>query len=153
MCRFRASPRDGAVGMGFGKRGGSMSPDVKAVLYAVRLLFWQSMIRSLFAAGQDKFDRVDLVIDCFVPVTFTLFLIHIVEPRWKNALRGVVAAQLVLGTIRLTSTLLHVNEKAMSLGAAPFSETHGGLFRSFEKSGNGKYKLHAHVRAGNLTLR
>jgi hypothetical protein len=36
--------------------------------------------------------------------------------------------------------------------AAPFGESHGGLFRSFEKSGNGKYKLVAHVGAGDLTL-
>jgi hypothetical protein len=29
----------------------------------------------------------------------------------------------------------------------------GGLFRSFEERGNGKYRLHAHVGAGELTLR
>jgi len=39
------------------------------------------------------------------------------------------------------------------LEAPPFGESHGGLFRSFEKRGNGKYKLHAHVGAGDLTLR
>jgi hypothetical protein len=39
------------------------------------------------------------------------------------------------------------------LEAAPFGESHGGLFRSFEKNGTGKYKLHAHVGAGDLTLR
>jgi len=39
------------------------------------------------------------------------------------------------------------------INAAPFGEDHGGLFRSFQKSGNGKYKLHAHVGAGDLTLR
>jgi hypothetical protein len=32
-------------------------------------------------------------------------------------------------------------------------ESHGGLFRSFEESGSGRYKLHAHVGAGGLTLR
>jgi hypothetical protein len=36
--------------------------------------------------------------------------------------------------------------------AEPFGESHGGLFRSFEKSGSGKYKLVAHVGAGELTL-
>jgi hypothetical protein len=36
--------------------------------------------------------------------------------------------------------------------AAPFGESHGGLFRSFKKSGSGKYTLHAHVGAGDLTL-
>jgi hypothetical protein len=35
----------------------------------------------------------------------------------------------------------------------PFGESHGGLFRSFRKSGTGKYKLVAHVGAGELTLR
>ena len=39
------------------------------------------------------------------------------------------------------------------LEAPPFHEDHGGLFRSFQKSGNGKYRLHAHVGAGDLTLR
>jgi len=36
--------------------------------------------------------------------------------------------------------------------ASPFGEYHSGLFRSFKKSGSGKYKLHAHVGAGDLTL-
>ncbi len=39
------------------------------------------------------------------------------------------------------------------LEAPPFGESHGGLFRSFEKHGSGRYKLHAHVGAGDLTLR
>jgi hypothetical protein len=39
------------------------------------------------------------------------------------------------------------------LEAEPFRESHGGLFRSFHKDGSGKYKLHAHVGAGDLTLR
>src|ERR1700757_3926059 len=68
-----------------------------AILYAVRLLFWQAIIRALFPPGKVAFDRIDLVIDCFIPVTFTLFLLQIVEDRWKGALRWVVAAQLVFG--------------------------------------------------------
>ena len=39
------------------------------------------------------------------------------------------------------------------LEAPPFGESHGGLFRSFDKRGSGKYTLHAHVGAGDLTLR
>jgi hypothetical protein len=42
---------------------------------------------------------------------------------------------------------------AGDLEASPFNESHGGLFRSFEKRGAGKYTLHAHVGAGDLTLR
>ena len=36
--------------------------------------------------------------------------------------------------------------------AKPFGESLGGLFRSFRKSGTGKYQLTAHVGAGDLTL-
>ena len=39
------------------------------------------------------------------------------------------------------------------LDAAPFDESTGGLFRSFKTSGTGRYRLHAHVGAGDLTLR
>jgi hypothetical protein len=39
------------------------------------------------------------------------------------------------------------------LEAASLGESHGGLFRSFTKDGPGKYKLIAHVTAGDLTLR
>jgi hypothetical protein len=38
------------------------------------------------------------------------------------------------------------------IDARPFGESHGGLFRSVEKSGNGKYKLRAYVGAGRLVL-
>lgn len=49
----------------------------------------------------------------------------------------------------------HVDASVTSggLAAPPFHEDHGGLFRSFQKSGNGKYRLHAHVGAGDLTMR
>ena len=35
----------------------------------------------------------------------------------------------------------------------PFGESKGGLFRGFKKEGAGKYRLHAHVGAGQLTLK
>ena len=49
----------------------------------------------------------------------------------------------------------HVDASVMTgdIDAPPFHEDHGGFFRSFHKSGNGKYRLHAHVGAGDLTLR
>lgn len=49
----------------------------------------------------------------------------------------------------------HVDASVVTGGleAPPFHEDHGGFFRSFHKDGNGKYKLHAHVGAGDLTLR
>jgi len=42
---------------------------------------------------------------------------------------------------------------AGDISASPFGEGHGGLFRSFHKSGPGKYTLYAHVTAGDLTLK
>jgi hypothetical protein len=41
---------------------------------------------------------------------------------------------------------------AGELDGAPFGESRGGLFRSFHKSGTGRYRLRAHVGAGDLTL-
>jgi hypothetical protein len=39
------------------------------------------------------------------------------------------------------------------LDAAAFNVNKGGLFRSFDHNGPGKYRLHAHVGAGQLDLR
>src|SRR5689334_7009638 len=41
---------------------------------------------------------------------------------------------------------------AGDLTAAPFNVYKGGLFRSFDWSGKGPYKLHAHLKAGDLRL-
>jgi hypothetical protein len=48
----------------------------------------------------------------------------------------------------------HVDASVVTgeVDAVPFGESHGGLFRSFRKDGNGRYRLHAHVGAGQLTL-
>ena len=64
------------------------------------------------------------------------------------------AGELILG-VGDPAGYSHVDASVTSGGleAPPFGEDHGGLFRSFQKSGNGKYKLHAHVGAGDLTLR
>jgi hypothetical protein len=41
---------------------------------------------------------------------------------------------------------------AGDLDGGPFEEYHDGLFRSFRTEGEGKYRLHVHVGAGDLTL-
>ena len=48
---------------------------------------------------------------------------------------------------------IHASILSGDLEASPLGESHGGLFRSFTKEGPGKYKLTAHVTAGDLTLR
>jgi hypothetical protein len=45
-----------------------------------------------------------------------------------------------------------VSVSSGEIDARPFGESRGGLFRSLEKSGNGKYKLRAYVGAGRMTL-
>jgi hypothetical protein len=49
----------------------------------------------------------------------------------------------------------HVDASVIAgdIDARPFGESHGGLFRSFEKTGAGTVKLHARVIAGDLILR
>ena len=42
---------------------------------------------------------------------------------------------------------------AGDLNAPAFKEVRGGLFRSFRWKGPGKYRLHAHVMAGDINLR
>jgi sigma-B regulation protein RsbU (phosphoserine phosphatase) len=87
-----------------------------SILYAIRLLFREDIMRSLFPTSQSALDYLDLTIDCFIAIPFILFLIQIVEPRWKNVLRWLMAAQLVFGATRLLSRLLHFGEKFMNLG-------------------------------------
>ena len=41
---------------------------------------------------------------------------------------------------------------AGDIKAEPFNTVKGGLFRSFEWSGHGPYRLHARLKAGDLRL-
>ena len=41
---------------------------------------------------------------------------------------------------------------AGNIDASPFQGNKSGLFRSFDWHGNGRYRLHAHLMAGNLNL-
>jgi len=54
-----------------------------------------------------------------------------------------------------SSDYAHVDASVISgeVDGDPFGESRGGLFRSFRKEGSGPYRLHAHVGAGQLTLR
>jgi hypothetical protein len=49
----------------------------------------------------------------------------------------------------------HVDLSVLSgeLSANPFGVETGGLFRSFETQGKGSYRLHAHLGAGDLTIK
>jgi len=57
--------------------------------------------------------------------------------------------------VRDSAAYSHVDASVITgeVDAVAFGESHGGLFRSFRKEGTGRYRLHAHVGAGQLTLR
>jgi hypothetical protein len=57
--------------------------------------------------------------------------------------------------VRDSAAYSHVDASVFTgeVDAVAFGESHGGLFRSFRREGTGRYRLHAHVGAGQLTLR
>ena len=86
-----------------------------SLLYAVRLLLREGIIRSVFPADRSTLDHFTLAIDCFIVIPFTLFLMQIVDPQWRKALRWILAAQIVFGVMRFLSLLIHFGEKFMGL--------------------------------------
>jgi hypothetical protein len=100
----------------------------------------------------------DLIVTVQVPKDSNLF---VRIPAGDVEVHGVVGdkdIELHAGDLRIgvgdPAGYAHVAASVTSgeIDAEPFGESHGGLFRSFEKSGSGKYKLVAHVGAGELTL-
>ncbi len=47
----------------------------------------------------------------------------------------------------------HASVNSGDIDAPAFGVSKGGLFRSFDRNGPGKYRLHAHVGAGQIELR
>jgi hypothetical protein len=103
--------------------------------------------------------KKDLAIIVEVPKTSGLF---VRMPFGELSLEGVSGdkdVELHAGDLTISigdaADYAHVDASVLSgeIDASPFGESHGGLFRSFEKSGAGKFKLHAHLGAGDLTLR
>lgn len=80
-------------------------------LYAVRLIFRQSFLHALVAAPESFWKYSDLLInnfiDNFIVVPLTLFVIELVEARWKTFLRWLLAFQIALAAVRFLSELFH----------------------------------------------
>jgi phosphoserine phosphatase RsbU/P len=87
-----------------------------SILYALRMLFGEGIIRLAFPIENSVWNHLILLINCFIAVPFTLFLTQIVEPRWKTTLRWLVAVQLAFGLVRLTFSLLKIGERAVKVG-------------------------------------
>jgi phosphoserine phosphatase RsbU/P len=86
-----------------------------SILYAIRLIFRQSFLESLVPAPSNVWKSSDLVIDNFIVIPLTLFLIEIVQTRWKTVLRWVLAFQIAFGTVRFLSNLLNVGQHRVEI--------------------------------------
>jgi hypothetical protein len=105
-----------------------------------------------------KGPKNDLEVTIEIPKAATLY---VRMPAGELSLEGVSGdkdVELHAGELTISvgnaADYSHVDASVLSgeVDGALFGEYHGGLFRSFHKSGAGKYKLHAHVGAGQLTL-
>lgn len=94
-----------------------------------------------------------------VPKASNLYVRMFAGELKVSGLTGDKDVQLHAGQLTMeigeASDYAHVDASVSSgeLDARPFDVEKGGLFRSFERSGPGKYRLHAHVGAGELDLR
>jgi hypothetical protein len=101
----------------------------------------------------------DLRIEIFVPRTSDLYLRMPAGAAQVEGLVGNKDVGIHAGDLTLTVgapeeyAFAEASVLAGDLDASPFGFSKDGLFRSFHKQGAGKYKLHAHVGAGDLTLK
>jgi hypothetical protein len=101
----------------------------------------------------------ELTITVQVPKNSNLFVRIFAGDVEVNGITGNKDIELYTGDLTIgvgdAADYAHVKASVSTgeINAKPFGESHGGLFRSFEKSGSGKYKLVAHVGAGELTLK
>lgn len=64
-----------------------------SLLYAIRLIHGQSFMHTLLPGWTGLWKYFDLVLECFIVVPLTLFLIEIVQTPWKTVLRWVVPTE------------------------------------------------------------
>ena len=89
---------------------------VFSILYGLRLLFRQVVLRSLlFAASPHLWNLLDTIIDCIVVIPFTLFLVQIIDSRWKKPLNWVLAVQIAFAVTRLLFYSLSVGQRFMGI--------------------------------------
>ena len=103
--------------------------------------------------------RNDFQIEIRVPRASNLFLRMPAGDAEVDNLVGDKDVELHAGDLTLgvgspeEYALADASVLAGDLNTGPFGVSKDGLFRSFHRQGSGKYKLHAHVGAGDLTLK
>ena len=92
---------------------------VFSLLYATRLIFHQSFLHSLVAASESFWKYSDVLvnnfIDNFIVVPLTLFIIELVQERWKTFLRWVLAFQIAFATVRFCANFFHVGRHPVEI--------------------------------------
>lgn len=86
---------------------------VFALLYAIRLIYRQTLFQSLMPVPREFWNYWDYVVDNFIAVPMTLFLLEIVHARWKPALRWLLGFQIVFATARLGSQVFKIEQHPM----------------------------------------
>ena len=86
-----------------------------ALLYAIRLIFRQGLMRAAVGAPAAFWTYSESVTDNFIVLPLTLFLIEIVEGRWKTALRWVLGFQIVFSATRFALQLRNIGERPREL--------------------------------------
>jgi phosphoserine phosphatase RsbU/P len=84
---------------------------VFSLLYAVRLIFRQSFFQLLVPAPSHFWIYAESIIDNFIVVPLTLFLIETVQQRWKKILNLLLMFQIAFGTVRFLSTMSNVGRR------------------------------------------
>ncbi|HVH70721.1 MAG TPA: hypothetical protein VNB49_06390 [Candidatus Dormibacteraeota bacterium] len=85
-----------------------------SLLYAVHLIFKQSFVQSLVVGPSNSWQYIDLFIDCVIVIPLTLFLIEIVQARWKIIIRCFLVLQAAFEGLRFLSVLLSVGQQSMN---------------------------------------
>ena len=88
---------------------------VFSLLYAVRLIFRQSIFRSLVPAPSQFWIYAESIIDNFIVVPLTLFLIETIQQRWKKILNLLLIFQIVFGIVRFLSTTSHIGRHSVEI--------------------------------------
>ncbi len=135
----------------------------------IRVSYWPEREDDVKVRLQVSGDRADLrVTGC----PHNNFKMTIEVPKSSGLYIRMMAGQLEVRDITGDKDVeLHFGQLTMDVGTAetiarveasvnsgdlevsPFNVSKGGLFRSFERSGSGRYRVRAHVGAGQLELR
>ena len=82
-----------------------------SLLYAVRLIFRQSFFRLLVPASPQFWSYSESLIDNFIVIPLTLFLIETVQDSWSKLLRWLLVGQIAFGMVRFLTHSLHIAQR------------------------------------------